>query len=215
LHGSGSNRANYINMEVTKALVAHNYSVLLFDFRGQGKSGGNASGTGEWETRDLTGALDYLKSRGVSQVGTIGYSMGAATELLAAPDHPEMRAIVADSSFADLMDIVDLRREELHAPSFFDPGLLFVSKTFFGMDIEADSPKHAIGLLGDRPILLIHATGDQTIPVSQATELQQAGSPDPNLQLWITPATAHVASFALDKTEYMNRVMSFFDKYLH
>jgi predicted alpha/beta-fold hydrolase len=33
LHGSGSNRANFINMEVSKALVAHGYSVFLFDFR--------------------------------------------------------------------------------------------------------------------------------------------------------------------------------------
>src|SRR5881275_78130 len=41
MHGSDSNRANYISMEVTKVLVEHGYSVFLFDFRGQGESGGD------------------------------------------------------------------------------------------------------------------------------------------------------------------------------
>jgi pimeloyl-ACP methyl ester carboxylesterase len=214
MHGSGSNRANYINMEVTKALVAHGYSVFLFDFRGQGASGGDTGGLGEWETRDLAGALVYLKTRGVEQVGTLGYSMGAATELLAAPDHAEMRAIVADSSYSDLLSMIQRERESIGAPSIFDPGVIFMAKTLFGLDILADSPKQSVTRLGDRPVLLIHATGDDLIPSSEAVELQQAGAADPNLQLWLAPATGHVAAFADNKEEYLSRMIGFFDKYL-
>jgi dipeptidyl aminopeptidase/acylaminoacyl peptidase len=214
MHGSDSNRANYINMEVSKALVEHGYSVFLFDFRGQGESGGDTGGLGEWETRDVAGALAYLKTRGITQVGALGYSMGAATELLAAPNQPEMRAIVADSSFADLLSMINQERESMSAPDIFNPGVIFAARTLFGLDILADSPKQAVARLGDRPVLLIHATGDGLIPPSQAVELQQAGAADPNLQLWLAPATGHVAAFADNKQEYLNRVMGFFDKYL-
>jgi pimeloyl-ACP methyl ester carboxylesterase len=214
MHGSGSNRANYINMEVAKALVAHGYSVFLFDFRGQGASGGDTGGLGEWETRDLGGALTYLKTRGVDQLGTIGYSMGAATELLAAPNSPEIRAIVADSSFSDLLSMIDRERESMGIPNIFNPGVLLAAKSMFDLDVAADDPKQAISRLGDRPVLLIHATGDSLIPASQAVELQKAGAADPNLQLWLAPANGHVAAFADNKEEYLSRVIGFFDKYL-
>ncbi len=214
MHGSGSNRANYINMEVSKALVGRGYRVFLFDFRGQGASGGDTGGLGAWETRDLAGALAYLKTRGVAQVGTLGYSMGAATALLAAPDRPEMRAIVADSSYSDLFSMIDRERESMGAPNIFDPGVVFTAKTLFGLDIAAASPKQSVARLGDRPVLLIHATGDDLIPPSEAVELQQAGAADPNLQLWLAPATGHVAAFADNKEEYLSRVIGFFDKYL-
>ena len=171
-------------------------------------------GLGEWETRDVAGALGYLKSRGIAQVGTLGYSMGAATELLAAPDHPEMRAIVADSAFSDLVSMLDLEREKFGAPGLFDPGIILAARGVFGLDVLDDEPKRAVARLGDRPVLLIHATGDNVIPPRQATILQQAGAADPNLQLWLAPATGHVAAFADNKQEYLNRVIAFFDRYL-
>lgn len=214
MHGSDSNRANYINMEVSKALVEHSYSTLLFDFRGHGESGGDTGGLGQWETRDLEGALSYLKSRGITEVGTLGYSMGAATELLAAPDHPEIRAIIADSSFSNLSAMIKAQREKLNLPSFLDPGVIIASRVLFGLDVLADDPKGSVAHLGERPVLLIHATGDDLISPSQAIEIQHAGAEDPNLSLWLAPATGHVAAFADNREEYLARVIGFFDKYL-
>src|ERR1043165_8622895 len=49
MHGSGSIRDNFINMEVSKALVQHGYDVFMFDFRGHGESGGNLSSLGQLE----------------------------------------------------------------------------------------------------------------------------------------------------------------------
>ena len=39
--------------------------------------------------------MAYLRTRGIRQVGAIGWSMGAATLLNAAPEQPEIKAIVA------------------------------------------------------------------------------------------------------------------------
>ena len=68
--------------------------------------------------------------------------------------------------------------------------------------------------LGARPVLLIHSTSDQDIPVSHAYALQQAGRLDPNLEVWITTGPGHVRSFKSAPALYLQHVLTFFDKYL-
>jgi uncharacterized protein len=211
LHGSNSVRDNYIGMEVSRALVQHNYDVFTFDFRGHGESGGDIGSLGALETRDISGALAYLRGRGISEVGAYALSMGAATELLAAPDHPEMRAIVADSSFADLFTLLDKERARNGIPSFFSPGILLVSKALLGIDPLENQPKRALTQLGDRPVLLIHSSVDDLIPVDDAYELQKAGAGNPNLELWVAQGSGHVTAFADNKDEYLRRLIAFFD----
>src|ERR671936_2186954 len=82
MHGSNSTRNNYICMEVSRALVQHGYDVLTFDFRGHGESGGSVGSLGQWEARDVAGALAYLQGRGITEGGAFALSMGAATGLL-------------------------------------------------------------------------------------------------------------------------------------
>lgn len=211
MHGSSSIRDNYIGMEVSRALAQHGYDVFTFDFRGHGESGGDVGALGALETRDISGALAYLKGRGVTEVGSIAFSMGAATELLAAPDHPEMRAIISDSSFADLFTVLDKERARNGIPSFFNPGILLASKIWFGIDPLENEPKRALARLGDRPVLIIHSSVDNLIPVNEAYELQKAGAANPNLELWIAQGSGHVTAFADNKEEYLRRVITFFD----
>ena len=54
---------------IAQALVRHGYDVLAFDLRGHGELGGSRFSLGALETRDLAGAVQYLKSRGGSNWG--------------------------------------------------------------------------------------------------------------------------------------------------
>ena len=215
LHGSSSTRDNYINMEMSRELAARGYDVFLFDFRGHGGSGGELFSLGSWETRDIAGALRYLKGRGVEKIGVLAYSMGAAAALLAAPEHPEIEAIVADSSFASLETVIErqARQANVLAPLFV-PGMAMMSKLIYGIDVGGTQPKSAVARLGERPLFLIHAEGDTLIPASEARELEQAGAGNPNLQVWIAPGVAHVSAFAENRVEYVRRTVGFFDRYL-
>jgi uncharacterized protein len=215
LHGESSAKDNYINMEVGHALYEQGFDLFLFDLRAHGESGGDVGSIGQFETRDVAGAMAYLKTRGIAQVGAIGWSMGAATLLNAAPDQPEIKAIVADSSFSSLMPVIDIERDQTHAPALFDPGIVLMSRVMYGIDIAANQPRKSIAQIGDRPVLLIHASGDTLIPASQAEELKEAGANDSNLELWIAPAVGHVNSFASNRQEYLDRVEAFFSQYLH
>jgi pimeloyl-ACP methyl ester carboxylesterase len=216
LHGWNGNRSNgNTAMPIARAFVQHGYNVFMFDFRGHGESGGDRFSLGQLEVRDVAGALTYLRGRGVSEVGTIGWSMGAATALNSAPDHPEMRAIVADSAFADanlLLETELPKRSGL--PPIFSPGMLLMGRLLYGIDYADNIPARAVARLGSRPVLLIHGTSDELIPVSHAYMLQKAGANDPNLQLWIVPNACHTCAFHQNPEEYLRRVIPFFDQNL-
>jgi pimeloyl-ACP methyl ester carboxylesterase len=198
-------------MAIAQAFHAHGYSLLMFDFRAHGLSGGDRYSLGDWERRDVAGALAYLRGRGIPGVGVIGFSMGAGTALRAAPTHPEMRALVLDSPFADVPALVDQHLTEVSGlPRLFTPGILLMAQELYGMDLLDDRPVQEMATLGARPILLIASTTDDYIPVSQAYELEAAGAQDPNLQVWFTTGPTHVRSFKEYPTEYLRRVIGFF-----
>lgn len=197
--------------ELARDLVKRGYDVLGFDFRGHGASGGRRVSLGTLETRDVDGAVEFLKARGVKEFFTIGFSLGAATALNSAPNHPEMRAIVADSSFADVNLL--LRSELPKAsglPGLFTPGAVWMARLLFGMDLANDKPAVAVSRLGNRPLLLIHSKLDSAIPVSHAYALEEASANNPNRRMWILEDTEHVRAYKVHPEEYLERVLAFF-----
>ncbi len=216
LHGWNGNRSSGDTaMPMAEAFAQHGYDVFMFDFRGDGESGGDRFSLGELEVRDVAGALTYLRGRGINEVGTIGWSMGAATALNSAPDHPEMRAIVADSAFADanlLLETELPKRSGL--PPIFSPGMLLMGRLLYGINYADNIPARAVTHLESRPVLLIHGTSDELVPVRHAYMLQKAGANDPNLQLWIVPNACHTCAFRQSPAEYSKRVLAFFDQNL-
>ena len=86
VHGIGSVRSGDNAVELAARLVEQGYNMLLFDLRGHGSSGGDTVSGGYFERWDVLGAFDYLVERGIDpgRIGLMGFSMGAATSILAA-----------------------------------------------------------------------------------------------------------------------------------
>ncbi|HEX8220708.1 MAG TPA: alpha/beta hydrolase [Chloroflexia bacterium] len=215
MHGRNSTRDGGHILDIIKGLYDQGYDAFAFDFRAHGLSGGERYSLGLLETRDVAGALQYLKGRGVAEVGGLGFSMGAATELLAAPDHPEMKALVSDSAFANLPNLLDKELPKASGlPGFFNPGIILMGKLFYGIDLAATKPVESLPRLGDRPLFIIHGTEDALVPVSHAYELQKAGEGDPNLQFWVVEGAGHTGIYDKAPGEYLQRLLAFYDKYL-
>jgi fermentation-respiration switch protein FrsA (DUF1100 family) len=89
-----------------------------------------------------------------------------------------------------------------------------MARVLYGIDIPDNRPARALASLGSRPVLLIHGTGDELIPVSNASLLQKAGANDPNFELWIAAGSSHANAYHDYPEEYTKRVLAFFDKYL-
>ncbi len=217
-HGRNSNRTGDDGQLVphAEALVERGYNVLLFDFRAHGESGGVRYTLGAAEQRDVLGAVAFLKARGfgADRTGFWAHSMGAATVLLAAGALDEVRAIVADSSFARLDDLL---AEELPRasglPGFFNPPILFLAKELFGVDTTIVNPVDAVSALPPDSLFIIHAAADGLIPVDHARRIAAAAGPAVH-DLWIFPGGRHDRVSAAAPDRYRDRVLAFFDEKL-
>jgi pimeloyl-ACP methyl ester carboxylesterase len=200
---------------VTAGLARHNYDVLAFDLRAHGQSGGSHFTLGQLETRDVAGAIRFLQSRGRTSIGALGWSLGAATLCNSYPDQPALQAVVADSAFASLPDVLhEALPRRTHLPVFFHPGIYLMGRALYGGDVGSNQPERVLARLGTRPLLLIHGQDDSDVPVAHAYRLQQAGAGNPQLQFWVAPGASHARAFQRYPDEYLERVTAFFDAYL-
>ena len=217
-HGRNSNRTGEDGQLVphAEALVKHGYNVLMFDFRAHGESSGVRYTLGAAEQRDVLGAVAYLRGRGFTpdRMGFWAHSMGAATVLLTSAVSPDVRTIVADSSFARLEDLLarELPRTS-GLPGFFNPPILFFARNLFGADASVVNPVDVVSGLPPDSLFIIHAEADGLIPVNHARRIAAAAGPAV-YDLWIFPGSRHdrVSSAAPDR--YRARVLAFFGEKL-
>ena len=206
LHGYPADKGNILP---ALAFLHEDFNLLLFDFRYLGRSEGSYSTAGAKEVEDLLAAIQFLKSRGVKEVGVWGFSMGGAVTLMAIEKAPEIRAVISESSYASLADMAFelLRIPLLNYPIAYLVGVW--AKLFLGIDVRDASPADRIRNT-KIPILLIHSSADAVIPFSHARLLQQALAKNPNAEFWFHEDFAH-GQLASD---YRSRVRQFFLSHL-
>ena len=214
VHGISSNRTTGGMTELASMLNARGFGALLFDLRGQGRSGGNHISGGWHERMDVLGAFDYLIGRGVppQDIGLLGWSLGASACALAAAEEPRVRALVLDSPFARATDIMDsevARRTPLPAwaARIFRPAAAILAARLYDIDLPAIAPEDAVAKL-NYPIRVITAADDERIPSDHARRVHNAAPA--RSQLWQVPNIPHCAAFWELKETYAKRVGCYF-----
>lgn len=217
-HGYTQNRLepHLPALSLAAQLLKAGYDVLMFDFRNAGKSGGHRTTIGYYEQRDLLGAVDYVSQKAPHhQIGLIGFSMGAATSLLVAGQDQRVKVVIADSPFACLYTYLQEKLADwTNLPRFpFNSIILNVIPLLSGANPRRVKPLEAIRQITPRPVLLIHGTGDETIPHHHSEQLLQV-SMNHQVELWTIPGTGHVRSYAANPVTYATRLLEFLDRYL-
>lgn len=206
LHGYPADKGDILP---ALSFLAEKYNLLLFDFRYLGQSGGSYSTAGAKETADLAAAIQYLKTRGINEVGVWGFSMGGAVALMTAPRTPEIKAIVSESSYVRL----DSMANELYRIPLLKYPLakltLFWTKLFLGINVYEASPIESVKNF-NIPILLIHSINDEVIPFRHAELLTEALKNNSKVEFWFEENLVH-GQFG---EEYQKRIENFFDKNL-
>jgi len=180
VHGRNASKQNAISGNFPKLaseLHQAGYCVLVLDMRGHGESEGKRYTWGIQEKKDILGAVDDLLSRGFEPgaIYVLGISLGGAGVLFAAAEEPAIGAVVVDSTFASLDNLVKPNwREESGLPMFFLPSVHLMWKIVFGFSIKDVQPVAAIKAVNPRPILIFHSTSDEIIPVKHAHQLAEA-----------------------------------------
>lgn len=202
------------------------FNVLLFDLRGHGISGGDYTGLGIVEQNDISDITNFLLDEGFKpgQIGVHGTSYGAAVALLAAPAIPEIAAVIADSSFADIHEVIggELQRVTGLPAAMAEvmiPGLRLLSISIYSLDIRDSVPEKVISHIAPRPVLLIHSKEDPTIPYEHAQRLLRASAAP--VELWTLPG-GHTSGVRIECSEksitydaYLEKVTHFFKTHLN
>ncbi len=214
IHGLGSTRTGDHALEIAAVLNRAGLSTLLFDLRAHGRSQGRRVSGGYFERSDLLGAFDFLAGRGKSpgEVGLLGHSMGAAIALMTAAEEPGFAAVVADSPYANALDLV--AQETARKTPFpewlvpiFVPATELIASEAYGIELDELRPEESASKLR-YPILVIHGLADERIDVDHGRRVH-ARSPAGS-EIWLVPEAGHVDAYDAQPEEYVRRLASYY-----
>jgi len=219
VHGRGRNRVNSDFMEagIAKLLLVHGYSVLLFDLRGHGESGGTRYTLGIEEPRDILAAIDLAATKADIErrrVAIIGESLGGGSAIMTVKADPSIGPVVTDSAFADANTVVsESATKYTNLPPWFTPGIVLMSRLFLGLDISQVTPSKVVAAYPERAFLFIQCTDDTTVPLHHGLDLK-AASRNPRTELWVVQGCEHVKAFATHPDEWAQHVLNFLEREL-
>lgn len=191
------------------------YDVLLFDLRGHGQSDPSRLSLGSRERADIRTVMAWASEEGFTQdrIGWLGYSMGASTLLMEAAQNHAIQAMVIDSPYGNLPELLKSQlSKHSHLPSFFNPGILTAARLLYGVKTDELVPIRAARSWGERPLLLIHGESDSIVPVAQAYELARAAGS--SCLTRTLPGVEHVQAYDADPEGYVSAIEEFFGEHL-
>ncbi|MCA9289212.1 MAG: alpha/beta fold hydrolase [Phycisphaerales bacterium] len=140
----------------------YGFNVLLFDYRGYGRSDLPTRGLRRDDlVIDAQAALEYLLTRedvDPERVGLLGYSLGGNIGLAMAGDEPRVRAVATLSTFSRWQAVASDHAGWL-GPMLIPPGL---------------DAAESVTRLGDRPYLIVHGDRDDIVPYRHSGILEEA-----------------------------------------
>ena len=213
-HGIHDNSSQWLP-QIARLHAQSGYGALLFDFTGHGQSDGSQVTYGIRERHDVTAAMEYLRQRGdvpMERVAILGYSLGAITAVLAAAEHPDLRAVVIESGFSDLFhDISKIFTRYTNLPAFpFANLVIFWGQRIAGVRLSEIRPAQVIGRIAPRPVLIISDLRDALADEPHDGEFlyQSAGEPK---ELWQVAEATHVNAFGVEPEAWIEHVRGFLD----
>ena len=209
LHGLHADRLQMLPR--AKWLHGSGYSVLLFDFRGCGESGGSAS-FGYRERLDVEAALRFLREeKKVGKTVILGQSMGAAAAILAADAWGEgVKGAVLESPFDRFEDAVRIRVRRFAGPlePLVSPLLLLQVPMRLGFSPADLAPIERIHR-GRGPVLIGFGGRDPyVIPAVPGAFFRAAPYP---ATLWVVQGAEHTDLHRFDPKAYQAKIGDFIE----
>jgi len=145
---------NYGNLTLhagsVRWLPRRGFNLLIFDYRGYGASEGEVERAGT--VADAVAAIDVALGRDPDRTVVFGHSLGGAIGMVAAAQRPQVRAVIAESTFASYRD----------AAWGAAPWLL---RWLTPLVISSGhDPIDSLAEISPRPLLVIHGTDDDITP---------------------------------------------------
>lgn len=176
LHGAGSCKESH--HDYARAAIAAGFAAIAFDLRGHGSSDGPMDGRAVDDVAAIVTLLRSSIGAPDAPIALRGSSMGGYLAIAAAPARARAVVAICPASAEGL-------RAGLHNGSFsFEADVPALDRMLETGDLHA-----AVGSL-TIPLLLLHAEGDEQVPVQHSRELA-ARTRVPGSRLIVVPGGHH------------------------
>lgn len=205
VHGFTGNKEERHILGVRDVWTANGYAVLRVDLYGHGKSDGLFEDhTLELWISNLFAVTDYVKSLDfVSDLYLCGHSQGGLLVILGAGMRPNDYKGIVPLSPALLIpegarsgSLLGGSFDPVHFSGMIDSGK-WKLKSDYIRSAQKIYPKEAI-LRFDGPVLIVHGSGDQTVPVEDSIEASKQYN---NCTLAIIEGDTHCFDYHLEKVQ--------------
>jgi pimeloyl-ACP methyl ester carboxylesterase len=198
-HGLLSSK-NHVPVQRFVTELSGFFDVMVFDFRGHGRSGGVTS-MDAGEVEDLRSVVTHAKSLGYRKVIGIGASMGGAIAIRYQAEHPDLSGVATIGAFAAVEDmrrpISRLSLKLLDSSAAARAAARLVTGTRVGGGRHMSDPIDAVRDLGV-PLLLVHGGWDPLVaPLNARLLYDQAAEPK---TIVVLPRRGHVSSLLAGDT---------------
>ena len=177
-------------------LAEASYNVIIYDYRGFGKSGGTVDRRGMID--DVKAAFAYALKRpdiDTSRLISFGHSLGGAQSVTALGETPVkgLRAIVIDGAFASYQAMARIIGGQLGA----------------SLVTDELAPKDFVKKLAPVPLLVVHGSRDEIVPVSQGLQLYEAAAQPKTL--FEVKTGRHGTALSNDNGAYRKKMIAWLD----
>lgn len=173
LHGAGSRKENHADF--ARLATANGFVALTFDNRGHGETEGDLDPSVVDDLRLLAEWLAARPEVDERRVAARGSSMGGLMAIHAGAASDRVAAVIAICPAAQWMLAEDVRRIAEGRPP--PPGSAFaemrVDAPALAGWLETSDVGEAVRHMGAKPLLLIHARGDEVVPYTHSEKLYE------------------------------------------
>jgi alpha-beta hydrolase superfamily lysophospholipase len=205
-HAGGSDRrehTRHIGMYLDQGL-----DVLTFDQGCAGEAPCPVKGLsyGQRESRDVLSAYHYATSR-YERVYAMGASVGASAILIALPEMPELKGLIAESAYTSFERLIREAPESKNVPGWATTNMIAMAKNRGRFDALL-SPEHALPLAQkDVPILFIHSKADNVAAYKQTQDLVKLY--DGPSSTWYPEKGDHALTANAQQAMYAQKISAF------
>jgi alpha/beta superfamily hydrolase len=208
VHGGGGDRNGTVRH--AELLARHGYGVLVYDARGRGESEGSPVSVGWGWSKDVAGALAFLRERPEidrERLGGLGLSTGADVLIDVAAEDRGLRALVSDgataASFADYRKLDGLDEA---APFYLT---MYTAIRVLSGESPGRPLEELVAEVSPTPLLLVSTGG--SVPTEIDFNRIYAEAAREPVEHWELPEVRHNAAVSERPAEYERRVIGFFD----